>query len=78
MPNLDKTGPEGMGPTGWRQGDCATPHSPRTLCGRPVQGFRGSNRGFRNRDTMTLREEEAMLTERLSEVRTAMKEQEQE
>lgn len=75
MPQLDKTGPEGMGPTGLRQGGCTqTQRRSRRFTG----GFCGLNRWFVNRNAMTLKEEETLLTERLNEVRKAMKEQAQE
>jgi hypothetical protein len=74
MPQLDKTGPEGVGPTGWRQGGCATTQTPLR---RFMGGFRNPRRFMRNRRNMTLREEEAVLTERLKEVRSAIESEEQ-
>ena len=62
MPNFDKSGPTGQGPTGLRRGGCEGTED--TLC---PQG-----RGFgRQAENMTLEEEEKVLEERLEAVRKA-------
>lgn len=77
MPQLDKTGPEGKGPTGLGRGGC------KQTSANP-QG-RGAGRG-RGRDfypyyeatksPLSLTDEEKILQERLAEVQEALKEEE--
>jgi len=66
MPNLDKTGPMGDGPTGLGRGECITPRA-RTGWGRGL----GQRLGF-GRKAMTLKDEEKMLEKRLQALRARM------
>ncbi len=66
MPNLDKTGPRGEGPTGWGRGGCAdTPRA--NTSGQGLGLGLGKGRGARRQ--MTLQEEEALLKARLEEIK---------
>ena len=66
MPNFDRTGPTGKGPTGFGRGGC------RDKSGATVPCPRGRGRGFGiAAQDMTLEEEEKMLEERLAAVRKA-------
>lgn len=71
MPNLDKTGPEGKGPTGLRRGGCVQGDD-------EVLFARGQGRGymrrrfdcpyFNEKKELSLEEEKKLLEERLQEV----------
>ena len=66
MPNLDKTGPTGQGPTGLGRGGCVEPKA---------RDMRGQRRGLGlSRRAMTLEEEETMLEKRLEQIKSQKKE----
>lgn len=67
MPNLDKTGPQGVGPTGLQKGGCVTPSVKGFGRGRGQRRGRGSCPYFQNSD-ITLAEEKKLLQTRLEEV----------
>lgn len=75
MPNLDKTGPQGMGPTGLRQGGCVSDGASVTQrgAGRRFMGRRAMCPYFDARNTLTLEEEEKLLRTRLAEVEKEIK-----
>ena len=66
MPNLDKTGPTGQGPTGMKRGGCGD----KATCPTARRGV-GSGRGLGRNRIQTLEEEEQFLLERLEAVRAA-------
>ncbi len=68
MPNFDKTGPTGNGPTGFGRGGCNCRDGNTTPCPQG-RGF-----GVAAQD-MTLDEEEKMLEERLIAIRKVKTEQ---
>ena len=66
MPNLDKTGPTGDGPTGLGRGGCVQPRGRRN---------RGQAEGLGlGRRAVNLYEEEKILEQRLSEIKKRKKE----
>lgn len=65
MPNLDKTGPRGEGPTGWGRGGCVGASRADTTSGQGV----GLGRGRGARRQVTLEEEEKLLKDRLEEIK---------
>lgn len=78
MPNLDTTGPDGVGPTGLKRGKCIQESSITT---RPI-GRRGMGMGRcrcpyivrEDVDDALLEEEENLLQERLEMIKKARKE----
>lgn len=75
MPQLDKTGPEGVGPTGLGRGGC----KPTSL--RPQGRGAGRGRGlgfcpyYEATAPLSLADEEKILQKRLTEVQAALKEE---
>jgi len=71
MPGFDRTGPVGSGPTGWGRGTCNGNTAPQgRFFGRGSWG-RGICRFFfgQQNNTVSLDEEEKMLTQRLDDIR---------
>jgi len=67
MPNFDGTGPQGTGPTGGKQGTCA---SAETRGNNNRGQGNGRGRGMQ-RNNLSLEEEEKNLTQRLDALRKA-------
>ena len=74
MPQLDKTGPHGKGPTGFGRGGCV--NAPQ----RGMSNRRSRSRDFCRyvgaRDTITPEEEKQLLENRLKEVEEEIAQQE--
>ena len=79
MPGFDGSGPQGVGPTGFKRGNCANSSITRNSFFGQFQGFgRGRccwGRGMQN--SLSLEEEEKILTQRLDLISKAKKNKQQ-